>query len=160
MHFVVCFSLDDNVTILLVDANNAFYSLNRYMRPFKISEGYATPYHNFFKHLLGSTELIVDGDAKYSEEGTSQGGLLAIPMYALATIPRIKKVEGSIMQAWCSDDWGRGGGGGEEGEITDVCDWWDRTDLQFLTQVMVYFHASKTYQREYTLKMPLPQQLM
>ncbi len=35
----------------------------------------------------GAAELFVDGLTLYSEEGTIQGDPLAIPLYALATVP-------------------------------------------------------------------------
>ena len=39
-----------------------------------------------------------------SQEGTTQGDPLAMPMYALATIPLIKKLEGDSTQVWYADD--------------------------------------------------------
>ena len=36
--------------------------------------------------------LYVDGDALYSEEGTTQGDPLAMPFYALANVPLIQKL--------------------------------------------------------------------
>ena len=48
-------------------------------------------------------ELFFDGDVLYSSKGTTQGDPLAIPMYALATIPLIKKLHFTIddvRQVW------------------------------------------------------------
>ena len=41
-----------------------------------------------------------------SEEGTTQGDPLAMPMYALATIPLINRLrdETNVVQVWYADD--------------------------------------------------------
>ena len=43
-----------------------------------------------------------------------------MPMYALATIPLIKKLDGNYKQVWFADD------AAAVGRIVDLCDWWDR----------------------------------
>ena len=43
-----------------------------------------------------------------------------MPMYALATIPLIRKLSGSTKQIWYADD------AGAVGKITYLGDWWDR----------------------------------
>ena len=53
-----------------------------------------------------ATELFVDGSTLFSEEGTTQGDPLAMPMYAMATIPLINQL-GTITdlkQVWYADD--------------------------------------------------------
>ena len=44
-----------------------------------------------------------------SKEGTMQGNLMAMPMYALATIPLIKKVAADVKQIWYASDASAGG---------------------------------------------------
>ena len=49
----------------------------------------------------------VDGDVLLFQEGTTQGDPLAMPMYALATIPLIRKLKNSVNdvnQVWYADD--------------------------------------------------------
>ena len=85
------FKQEDTEAILLVDATNAFNSLNRLSALHNIRRlcpSLATALINSYRE---PTELFVDGDVLYSCEGTTQGDPLAMPMYALATIPLIKK---------------------------------------------------------------------
>ena len=52
------------------------------------------------------TELFIDGDVILSREGTTQDPL-AMPFYAIATIPIIKKLHSTfndISQVWYADD--------------------------------------------------------
>ena len=64
--------------------------------------------------------LFVTGDIILSEEGTSQGNPLAMPMYALATLPPITWLLQCIVQVWYADD------ACACGSIWDLCLWWDQ----------------------------------
>ena len=56
-----------------------------------------------------------------SEEGTTQGDPLAMPMYALGTIPLINALsDDRIKQVWYTDD------ATACGRLMDVRRWWDR----------------------------------
>ena len=56
----------------------------------------------------------------YSSEGTTQGDPLAMPMYALATIPLIKKLQPvDVKQVWYADD------ASAAGKITRLHEWWN-----------------------------------
>ena len=68
-----------------------------------------------------STELFVDGLTLRSEEGTTQGDPLAMPMYALATIPLINRLrdETNVVQVWYADD------ASASGSLSSLRKWWD-----------------------------------
>ena len=95
------FQESDTEAALLVDASNAFNTLNR-----------SIALHNV-RHLCPpfSTILInsyrahsIDGEVLYSQEGTTQGDPLAMPFYALATVPLITKLSDSVDQTWYADN--------------------------------------------------------
>ena len=76
---------------LLVDATNAFNSLNRQTALQNIRRqcpSIATILVNTYR---APTELFMDNDVILSQEGTTQGDPLAMAMYGLATIPLIQK---------------------------------------------------------------------
>ena len=132
------FESDENEAVLLADASNAFNSLNRQVALHNIRRlcpPLATILINTYR---APTELFIDGDAIFSQEGTTQGDPLAMPMYALATIPLIKKLDGNYKQVWFADD------AAAVGRIVDLRVWWDR--LSTSGPGFGYFpNASKTW---------------
>ena len=62
----------------------------------------------------------MDGDTLFSEEGTTQGDPLAMPMYALATIPLIQRLQGDLNQVWYADD------SAAIGKLPALREWWDK----------------------------------
>ena len=73
-----------------------------------------------------------------SQEGTTQGDPLAMPMYAVATLPLIRKLPRSVRQTWYADD------ATALGAITNLRTWWD--DLVTSGPGYGYFpNASKTW---------------
>ena len=48
--------------------------------------------------------LYVMGDTLVSEEGTTQGDPMVMPMYALATLPLINRLPKILTQVWYPDD--------------------------------------------------------
>ena len=56
---------------------------------------------------LPASELFVGGKVIYSMEGTTQGDPLAMPMYAVASVPPIDRLEtanSGARQLWFADD--------------------------------------------------------
>lgn len=50
------------------------------------------------------TNLSIAGEVFLLQEGTTQGDSLVMVMYALGTIPLIKKVNGNAKQVWYAND--------------------------------------------------------
>ena len=83
------FNKKETEGVLLVDASNAFNSLNRQtalQNARRLCPSLATMLINTYRE---PTDLFVDGDVLSSREGTTQGDPLAMPMYAIATAPLI-----------------------------------------------------------------------
>ena len=134
------FQQEETEAVLLVDATNAFNALNhesalhniRYLCPALV-----TIIINIY---CDSSDLYVDGHTLLSKEGTTQGDPLAMPMYALATIPLIKYLSStsSNMQVWYADD------AAASGSLTSLCVWWD--NLTSAGPAFGYFgNAKKTW---------------
>ena len=73
-------------------------------------------FDNTYRSAAG---LFIAGDTLLSEEGTTQGNPLAMPMYALATLPLIKHISGGVTQIWCADD------AFAYGSISQLQQWWE-----------------------------------
>ena len=102
------FRQDKTEVALLVAASNAFNSLNR--------------------------DASLHGEVMFSREGTTQGDPLAMPMYAVATIPLIKRIPNSVSQVWYADD---------AAALGSMTEWWD--NLVDLGQFFGYFaNSTKT----------------
>ena len=133
-----CFQLEGNEAVLLIDASNAFNSLNRNAALHNIRfecPAISTILINTYRE---PTELFIDGEVIYSQEGTTQGDPLAMPMYAVATIPLIKRLPKPATQIWYADD------GSALGNIMDLREWWD--ELARLGPDYGYFpNSSKTW---------------
>ena len=114
------FESDENEAVLLVDASNAFNSLNRQVALHNIRRLCPLLATTLINTYRAPTELYVDGDTILSQEGTTQGDPLAMPMYALVTVPLIKKLHGNYKQIWYADD------AAAVGRIVDLRDWWDK----------------------------------
>ena len=66
------------------------------------------------------SKLYIDGNYLLSQEGTTQGDRLAMPMYALGVVPLIQKLANiDVSQMWYADDASVGG------SLQSLRCWWD-----------------------------------
>ncbi len=114
------FASHNTEAVLLVDASNAFNSLNRQVALQNIRRLCPSIATTLISTYRDSTDLFVDGSSLLSQEGTTQGDPLALPMYALATIPLIRKLPGT-QQVWYADDASATGGSGDLRAWDDLC---------------------------------------
>ena len=104
--------------VLLADASNAFNSLNRHVSLHNlhfICPPLAVTLTNVYRE---ASSLFIDGECLLSEEGTTQGDPLAMAMYALSTVPLIRKLDGLATQVWFADD------AAAAGFLADLLVWW------------------------------------
>ncbi len=88
-----------------------------------------------------SADLYVGGEVLLSREGTTQGDPLAMPMYAMATLPLIDRLQAShtdTKQIWFADDSSNGG------KVHSLRNWWGT--LNDIGPLYGYFpNAEKTW---------------
>ena len=99
-----------------MDASNTFNRMLALLNIRHLCPSIATILINCYRD---PTDLFIDGDVIHSCEGTTQGDPLGMPMYALATVPLIKKLTTSVTQTWYADD------GAATGKIVNLRLWWD-----------------------------------
>ena len=128
----------DTDGVLLVNARNAFNSLNRDAALHNIRwicPEVSTILTNIYRE---PAELFAGGSVFLSREGTTQGDPLAMAMYGLAVIPLIKKLASEAKQVWYADD-ATGGG-----KLQQLRRWWDK--LNEVGPAFGYFpNATKTW---------------
>ena len=116
------FESDETDAALLIDASNAFNSLNRAAALHNVRvpcpmiatyaiNTYRTPARLF---VIGGKELL-------SSEGTTQGDPLAMSLYEISLQPLITLlgIRSSAKQCWYADD------ATGAGALTDIRKWWD-----------------------------------
>ena len=75
-----------------MDVSNAFNALNRQVvlrNILSLCPSLATVLINSYR---AETDLFIDGDVIKSSEGSTQGDPLAMPMYTIATVPLIQRL--------------------------------------------------------------------
>ena len=99
--------------VLLVDASNAFNSLNRKAALWNARHLWPRGCRFLFNTYKGSAALILSGSAMllYSKEGVTQGDPLSMAFYALSVLPLIRSLKDVHQwnQAWYADDANCGG---------------------------------------------------
>ena len=117
------FNSDDTEGILLVDASNAFNSLNRANALANISSQ-CPPFSTVLVNLYWeSSELFLGLNTLLSQEDTTQGDPLAMPFYTLATRPLIDSFtqdSPDVKQIWYADD------ATAAGKLPDLRKWWEK----------------------------------
>ena len=73
-----------------------------------------------------------------SQEGTTQGDPLAMPMYAIGIIPVIQQLKGLARQVWYADDAAAGG------SLLQLKDWWSEL-LSLGHHFGYHVNAAKTW---------------
>ena len=90
---------------LLIDATSAFNCLNREAALHNIRHlcpSFSTILINTYR---SPTELFVDGSTILSQEGTTQGDPLAMPMYALGILPLIQRSSSTTREFFSTYSW-------------------------------------------------------
>ena len=117
------FSSEETEGVLLVDASNAFNSLNWQAALHNIQKlcpAIATILINTYRD---SAQLFVDCCTLFSQEGTTHSDPLGMPMYAIATLPLIHRLndpDSSTSQLWYADD------STATGSLSHLRSWWDK----------------------------------
>ena len=111
------FEADNTDAVLLIDASNAFNSLNRAAALHNVRilcPTIATYAINTYREP--ARLIIIGGKEMRSEEGTTQGDLLAMCLYAVSLQPLIARLNAStlVKQCWFADD---ATGAGSLGEL-------------------------------------------
>ena len=122
------FDKDGTEALLLVDAENAFNNLNRKAALHNIRE-LCPP---FFRYLVNtyqiSAKMIINDQERceniLSEEGSTQGDVTAMGMYAIGTRPLIDILHQNTdskkcQQVWYADD------SSSAGLLAEIRKWWD-----------------------------------
>jgi hypothetical protein len=121
IHAIVkLFQSDESDAVLLIDADNAFNRLNRHTALWNIQ--FICPSLAFFAkncYRLPSRLFVIGGAELASQEGTTQGDPLAMPLYALSLMPLIHELHGLAHQIWYADD------AQATGRLIALRHWWD-----------------------------------
>ena len=128
--------------VILVDAENAFNSLNREAALHNIGR-ICPSLHRFVQNSYQESAKLHLGDGTHllSQEGVTQGDNLAMGMYAVATrrlIDELKSEVPDVMQVWFADDSSCGG------RLERILKWWEV--LKVIGPLFGYFpKPSKTH---------------
>ena len=112
---------DECEGILLVDARNAFNNLNRQVALHNVNRLCPALSKILINSYRSPADLFVGGERIKLQEGSIQGpDPLAMVMYAIASVPLMKKDETtSAKQVWFADD------ATSSGKLVGLRHWWD-----------------------------------
>ena len=114
------FESSETEAIILVDATNAFNSLNRQVALRNIRHLCPPLSKILINTYREDVRLFIDGETLLSQEGTTQGDPLAMAMYAIAVNPLIHRLkQDTTKQIWFADDATAGG------KLNNLREWWD-----------------------------------
>ena len=133
------FKAPETEAVILVDAANAFNSLNRKAALQNIHHLCPSLAKVLINTYREDIKLFVDGETLLSQEGTTQGDSLAMAMYAIAITALIHRLENEeIEQVWFADDATAGG------NLTPLRTWWDHI-VKLGPDYGYYPNAAKTW---------------
>ena len=99
------FELPETEGLLLIDAKNAFNSLNRDLALKNIQKTCPSIITALRNSYGTPSNLYVNRKTLLSQEGTTQGDPLAMSMYGIALLPLLDLVnEEGVLQKWYADD--------------------------------------------------------
>ena len=132
------FDANDTDAVLLIDASNAFNSLNRTAALYNISvlcpsiAAYAINTYRRHARLF-----VMGGKEQVFAEGTTRGDPLAMSLYAVSLQPLIAQLQisSSAKQCWFADD------ATGSGTLENVMRWWD--ELSSSGPALGYFPNAK-----------------
>ena len=116
------FELEATDAVILVDAANAFNSLNRAVSLHNmryLCPPFATVLINTYR--IPTRLFITGGGEIKSSEGTTQGDTLAMPDYGISVTPiidHLKRIVEKVSQVWLADD------ATGAGKLNDLKTWW------------------------------------
>eukprot|EP00116_Pleurobrachia_bachei_P006387 sb/3466649/ len=122
VHFIKQqYEAEEAEACILVDASNAFNAVNRQVMLHNIHvlcPEFGPVAVNMYRQ---SSRLFVDGSEVASREGFTQGDNLAMALFAIATLPILRKLDElkEINQAWLADD------ATATGRLKGLRVWWD-----------------------------------
>ena len=113
------FNDNDSQAVLLVDATNAFNTLNCQAALLNI-HSLCPPLAKILTNTYRSdVQLYIDGETLYSCEGTTQGDPLAMAIYGIGILPLVNQLNSlSATQVWYVDD------ATAAGKVDHVYEWW------------------------------------
>ncbi|EDO42709.1 predicted protein [Nematostella vectensis] len=116
------FQHEQTDAVMLVDASNAFNSVNRAaaLHNIRVLCPTLAPFF-IYPYRLPARLFVAGGKELVSAEGTTQGDPLAMSMYALSLQPLISQLQAAtqVNQCWFADD------ATGCGSLDDVRQWWD-----------------------------------